>query len=113
MSNADANFAPTRLPELSLNPLSVTYAGRNGDVETLDLFAAGGETHFQFETIVGGGIRLRPIERDKAGGLAARHCLTLVALRVSLRTMTLRCSGATDRRIAGNGPAAQSDRMLV
>jgi hypothetical protein len=36
----------------------------------------------------------------------------LVALSVARRTVTAPCSGATERRIAGNGPAAQSGTVF-
>jgi len=71
---------------LALNPLSFACAIQNDDMKALDLFAAGLEVHLQFKPIV-----------------------TLVARR----TVTVPCSGATERRIAGNGPAVQSARMLV
>lgn len=57
-----------------LNPLSIVCIGRNGDMEMLDLLAASGEAHFQFEMIVGGRIRFRPIERDQ-GGKFSRQAL--------------------------------------
>jgi hypothetical protein len=76
-------------------------------MKALDLLAAGLEVHLQFKPIVVGRIRFGPIERDQAGSSAARHCSTLVARR----TVTVPCSGATERRI--NGPAVQSARMLV
>ena len=88
------------------NPLSFVGAVRNDDAKPLDLFTAVREAHLQFKPIVVGGIRFRPIERDQGWKL-------LVALSVARRTVTAPCSGATERRIAGNGPAVQSARMLV
>ena len=60
-------FAP-----VALNPLSVACASRNSHMEALDLFAAGGEAHFQFEAIVVSGIRLGSIERDEGGKFSSQ-----------------------------------------
>jgi hypothetical protein len=93
--------------------LSLVGALRNRDVKSLDLLAASGEAHFEFEAIVIVEILAGAIERNEADSSAGKHCLTLVALSVARRTMTVPCSGATERRIAGSGPAAQSARILV
>jgi hypothetical protein len=48
------------------NALSVISAIRNADMKTLQLFAAGGKAHFQFEPIVALEILASAIERDES-----------------------------------------------
>ena len=58
-----------------LNSLPAICASRNGDMETLDLLAAGGGAHFEFEMIVSGRIRFGPIERDQSGKFSCQALL--------------------------------------
>ena len=62
---------------LGSNPLSLVRAGGNDDVKPLDLFAAGGEAHFQLKPIVVCGIRFRPIERDQGGKFSGQALLDI------------------------------------
>jgi hypothetical protein len=96
-----------------LNVLILINATRNRNVNPLDLPAAGGKAHFKFEAIVIVGILIGTIERDESRKFGAKHCLTLVALSAERCTVTVPWLGATASRIAGNGPAVQSARMLV
>jgi hypothetical protein len=87
-------------------------------MKTLELFAAGGKAHFQFEAIVALEILALEIlagaiERDKSRRFDRQALLRLVALSIARRTVTVPCSGATASRMAGSGPAVQSGRMLV
>ena len=50
---------------------------QNDDVKPLDLFAAGGEAHFQLKPMVVGGIRFRPIERDQGGKFSGQALLDI------------------------------------
>ena len=49
------------------NPFAFARAMRNEDVKPLDLFAAGGEAHLQFKSIIVCEIRFGSIERDQGG----------------------------------------------
>ena len=51
----------------ALNPFAFARAMRNEDVKPLDLFAAGGEAHLQFKSIIVCEIRFGSIERDQGG----------------------------------------------
>jgi hypothetical protein len=48
------------------NSLTIIWRIRNVDMKTLELFAAGGKAHFQFEAIVALEILAGAIERDKS-----------------------------------------------
>ena len=56
---------------------------------------------------------LGSIERDQGGKFGRQALLDIGGFEHRATPVTVPCSGATDRRIAGNGPAVQSARMLV
>jgi hypothetical protein len=81
-------------------------------MKMLQLFAAGGKAHFQFEAIVALEILALEILASAIEGDESRH-VDRQALSIARRTVTVPCSGATASRIAGNGPAVQSGRILL
>jgi hypothetical protein len=95
------------------NPLSFVGAVRNDDAKPLDLFAAVSEAHLQFKPIVVGGIRFRPTERDQGWKFSRQALLDIGRFECRAAHGDSAVLGATERRIAGNGPAVQSARMLV